>query len=88
VLLDIEALNKKFNKEDYFNYEFPDEIIEKRIIELERKELLKLEYFEIFKKELAKFNLDEELKILKGKSEKTDEDLMHMAEISRLQRQS
>ena len=86
VLLDIEALNKKFNKESDFNHEFPEEIIEKRIIELERKELLKLEYFEIFKKELAKFNLDEELKILKGKSEKTDEDLMRMSEISRLQR--
>ncbi len=86
VLLDIEALNKKFKGESDFNYEFPDEIIEKRIIELERKELLKIEFFEIFKKELGKFNLDDELKTLKVKSEKTDEDLMRMAEISRLQR--
>lgn len=88
VLLDIEALNKKFNLEQDLIPEFPDEIIEKRIMELERKELLKIEFFDNFKKELVKFNLEEELKSLKSKSEKSDEDLMRMTEISRLQRVS
>lgn len=86
VLLDIEALNKKFNLDSEKINDFPDEIIEKRIIELERKELLKIESLEDFKKELFRFDLEEEMKLLKEKSEKSDEDLLRMAEISRLQR--
>jgi len=87
VRLEIEALKNNFNikneGEENFENEFPEEIINSKIIELSEKELLKVEHLKILEKELNRFNLEIELKTLKDIVEKTDEQMLRIVTINR-----